>query len=171
MLILEVIIINVLASLALVAYFPDKYSDVRVLITAIVFIWCNCLLFWSDKAILIWCHVTFFQICPHLMWETSFYTFGFLGITWVFLWLCMYADPATSLGRDELPLLTPKVTYIYLFFFHMVFVAQFGYIEFSFSLHKIFLKFFNNFPKIPTFFVILLSFFRIFFLYFYLHFS
>ncbi|KAK7604960.1 hypothetical protein V9T40_006146 [Parthenolecanium corni] len=49
-------------------------------------------------------------ICPHLMWETSFYTFGMLGITWVFLWLCFYVDAPRDLPRDEIPLFTPKVT-------------------------------------------------------------
>lgn len=48
-------------------------------------------------------------ICPHLMWETSFYVFGILGIIWVFAWLCLYTDPSSTSGKDELPLITPKV--------------------------------------------------------------
>lgn len=50
------------------------------------------------------------------MWETSFYTFGMLGITWVFLWLCFYVDAPRDLPRDEIPLFTPKVSFIFLNF-------------------------------------------------------
>uniref|UniRef100_T1J429 Major facilitator superfamily (MFS) profile domain-containing protein n=1 Tax=Strigamia maritima TaxID=126957 RepID=T1J429_STRMM len=47
-------------------------------------------------------------ICPHLPWQVSFYSFGVLGIIWVFVWLTMYHEH-TSTSEDELPLVYPKV--------------------------------------------------------------
>lgn len=31
-------------------------------------------------------------VCPHLPWEWSFYSFGFMGIAWTAVWICMYNE-------------------------------------------------------------------------------
>lgn len=56
--------------------------------------------------------VTFlFQICPHLMWQTSFYLFGSFGIVWSVLWISLYSEKDYG-KNDELPLvIIPQVIY------------------------------------------------------------
>lgn len=73
-------------------------------------------------------------ICPHLMWETSFYVFGILGIIWVLCWLLFYNESTPLMGKDELPLITPKVVSFNImwveFFRHWalwaIYIAQFS---------------------------------------------
>lgn len=48
-------------------------------------------------------------VCPHIPWPWMFYSFGFLGVIWVLLWLVVYTEIPSS-GEDELPLVFPKVT-------------------------------------------------------------
>lgn len=48
----------------------------------------------------------FFQICPHLAWQTGFYLFGTVGILWTLLWLILYQE---TNSQDEIPLFVPKV--------------------------------------------------------------
>lgn len=49
-------------------------------------------------------------ICPHMSWQMSFWIFGTLGLLWIPAWLLLYSDNAPSLGREEIPLFTPKIT-------------------------------------------------------------
>lgn len=52
-----------------------------------------------------------FQICPHLMWQTSFYLFGSFGIVWSVLWISLYSEKDYG-KNDELPLvMIPQVIY------------------------------------------------------------
>lgn len=44
------------------------------------------------------------------MWETSFYLFGILGMIWVLFWLLFYNDSTPISNKDELPLISPKVS-------------------------------------------------------------
>lgn len=54
--------------------------------------------------------ITFlFQICPHLMWQTSFYLFGSIGIVWSLIWISLYSEKDWG-NNDELPLvIIPQV--------------------------------------------------------------
>ncbi|KAI5735430.1 hypothetical protein M8J77_018189 [Diaphorina citri] len=49
-------------------------------------------------------------ICPHLAWQTSFLTFGILGLVWSLFWLTMYEDQAPRPTEDQIPLFVSKVT-------------------------------------------------------------
>ncbi|XP_050536360.1 uncharacterized protein LOC126902798 [Daktulosphaira vitifoliae] len=42
-------------------------------------------------------------ICPHLMWQTSFYLFGSVGIVWSIIWISLYSEK--DIRIDELPLI------------------------------------------------------------------
>jgi len=44
-------------------------------------------------------------ICPHLMWQTSFYLFGSIGIVWSLIWISLYSEKDCE-NNDELPLLS-----------------------------------------------------------------
>lgn len=49
-------------------------------------------------------------ICPHLPWEWIFYSFGGLGVAWLFLWLIFYndhVDETCSSDGAEVPLMSP----------------------------------------------------------------
>ncbi|XP_023236305.1 sodium-dependent phosphate transport protein 1, chloroplastic-like [Centruroides sculpturatus] len=47
-------------------------------------------------------------VCPHLPWPWMFYSFGSMGIAWVFLWMIVYSEIPDS-EEQELPLVYPKV--------------------------------------------------------------
>lgn len=50
-------------------------------------------------------------VCPHLPWPVMFYTFGFLGLSWVILWIWSYREtPVESSVADEEIGFLPKVT-------------------------------------------------------------
>lgn len=53
-------------------------------------------------------------ICPHIYWQTSFYTFGALGLLWVLVWIAEYGEELTdrssssdSPSADAIPLVAP----------------------------------------------------------------
>lgn len=43
-------------------------------------------------------------ICPHLMWQTSFYLFGSIGIVWSLIWMSLYSEKDYG-KNDALPLI------------------------------------------------------------------
>lgn len=74
-------------------------------------LFCNALLFIMISSFLFINHLKlnrtkYFQLCPHLLWQTGFYLFGTIGIVWTLLWLILYHE---TNSQDEIPLFVPKV--------------------------------------------------------------